>query len=79
MFKRTIASAVITFDDGTFVKWKYIGKTKQLYNYRHTWEIYVRVEQSPSIEQFFQSWDKPSIHTANHFIKNAIKDYKELK
>lgn len=79
MSKRTVSSAVISFDDGSFVRWQYVGKVQRLYRAENRWKIYVRVEQRPSIEQIFESWDKPSIHTANHYIKNAIKDFKSIK
>jgi len=79
MSKRTVSGAVISFNDGSFVKWIYVGKTQQTWGDRHTWKIHVRVEQPPTIEQFFETWDKPSMHTASHFIRNAIKDFKELK
>lgn len=76
MKNRTISTAVFTFSDGTFVKWEYLGKVERLYKAERRWKISLRVEQSPSIEQFFETWDKPSQHTAEHLIRNAIKDAK---
>ncbi len=77
--KREFASATITFNDGSAVQWRYLGMFERLYRKEKRYAIQVRVETTPSIDQFFESWDKPSQHTAEHFIKNAIKDAKEVK
>lgn len=70
--KRTIATVTIAFSDGSAVHWSYIGKNAE---YGHKmYKVQVRVENGPdSIDEFFETRDKPSMHTAIHFVKNAIK------
>lgn len=76
--KRTFATATITFSDGSAVHWTSLGKKERLYSQATKYAIQVRVENGPnSIDHFFETWDKPSMHTALHFIKNAIKDASE--
>lgn len=73
--KRAIATVNIAFSDGSYVKWTSIAKNED-FN-RKMYKIQVRVENSPnSIDEFFETWDKPSMHTASHFIGNAIKNAK---
>lgn len=74
---RELNMAVISFSDGSSVQWRYIGKQERLYREEKKYAIQVRVENgAKSIDHFFESWDKPSQHTAEHFIRNAIKDAK---
>lgn len=76
--KRELNTAIISFSDGSTVQWRYIGKCQRLYSIEKKYAIQVRVEDGAnSIDQFFETWDKPSVHTAQHFIKNAIKDAKQ--
>lgn len=76
--KRTFATATIAFDDGSSVMWRYLGP-KTRYSKKEPWyAIQVRVENGDkSIDEFFESWDKPSMARATHFIKNAIKNAKQ--
>lgn len=77
--KRTFATATISFSDGSAVHWTSLGKQQRLYRPETKYSIQVRVENGAnSIDSFFESWNKPSIATALHFIKNAIKDAKEV-
>lgn len=74
---RELNTSVFLFSDGSSVQWRYIGKEERLYREEKRYAIQVRVDNgSKSIDQFFESWDKPSQHTAEHLIKNAIKDEK---
>lgn len=76
--KREFASATIIFNDGSAVYWRYLGKFERLYSKEKKYAIQVRVENgSNSLDHFFESWDKPSIQCAEHFIKNAIKNAKK--
>lgn len=71
---KTLATVHVLFTDGSFVKWHYLGKATRLYKKVKKYGAQVRVENGPnSIDQYFETWDKPSEHTALHFIKNAIK------
>ncbi len=77
--KREATTVIITFSDKSSVIWRYLGKKTRMYRKEKWYSIQVRVENGAnSIDQFFETWDKPSIHTAEHFIKNAIKDAKQL-
>lgn len=73
--KRTVASAAIIFSDGSYVGWKVVGKNKEFNKTMYAVHVLVKSEQE-SIDIFFETWDKPSMHTASHFIRNAIKDAK---
>lgn len=76
---RTFATATIAFSDGSWVHWRSLGKQERLYRQATKYAIQVRVENGPkSIDEFFETWDKPSMHTALHFIKNAIKNAAEV-
>lgn len=76
--KRELTTSVFSFSDGSAVQWRYIGKQERFYSVEKKYAIQVRVERgAKSIDQFFESWDKPSQHTAEHFINNAIKDAKQ--
>lgn len=73
--KRIFATATITFSDGSAVHWRSLGKHERLYSIAVKYAVQVRVERGPqSIDEFFETWDKPSIHTAEHFLKTSIKD-----
>lgn len=75
---RSLNQAVFIFDDGSSVVWRYIGKEMRLYTEAKKYAIQVSVEGRPtSIDQFFETFDKPSIHTAERFINNAIKTAKK--
>jgi len=69
---------LITFIDGSFVSWQYLGKVQRLYRKEKRYTVHVRVEKSDTvkqcIDQFFETWDRPSEHRAEWFIKMAIKD-----
>lgn len=76
---RSLNHAVFTFDDGSSVVWRYLGKQLRYNREEKRYSIQVRVASSPAIDQFFETWDKPSQHTAEHFIKNAVKDAQRTK
>lgn len=79
IMKRTLVTATIAFSDGSAVQWTSLGRQQRLYKKAVKYAIKVRVENGPkSIDAFFESWDKPSMATALHFIKNATKDAKEV-
>lgn len=69
-----ISTVDIYFTDGSYVKWRCLGKQQRLYKDENRYAVQVRVEDGPnSIDQYFETWDKPSTHRAIFFIKTAIK------
>lgn len=72
--KTDLKSAVFSFQGGNSVKWRYLGLEPRYHRKEKRYAIQVRVETvTPCIDQFFETWDKPSEHKAAYFIKKAIK------
>lgn len=71
----SLSTVYFHFDDGSYVKWIYLGMQQRLYRSEKRYAVQGRLENGPeSIDVAFETWDKPSEAKAVFFIKSAIRD-----